>query len=110
VHDRDCSVEVALQLQETAWVRSRDDVDTSSGHCGRLSLAELGGGAWLDEVVDTGRTAAHAGLGELDQLEAGDRREDPPRLVPHALRVGEVAGVVVGDAEGDRPPLGVPPW
>src|SRR3712207_8365774 len=41
----------------------------------------------------------------LEQLEAGDRPQQLARLRAHALRVGEVARVVVGDLHPERPPL-----
>ena len=42
----------------------------------------------------------------LDQLEPGDPAQQLARLRAHALRVGEVAGVVVGDLHLDRAALG----
>ena len=63
-----------------------------------LRVADLLGALGLDEVVDAGAAAALVAVGDLDELDAGDRREEPARLLADPLRVGEVAGVVVGDA------------
>ena len=58
---------------------------------------ELGRGLGLHEVVDPGGAAAQLPVGGLHQLEVGDPAQQLARLGAHALRVGEVAGVVVGD-------------
>ena len=67
-----------------------------------LRSAQLGRRLGLDQVVDPGRAAADLPLGRLDQLELGDRAQQLARLLPHALGVGEVAGVVVGDPQRQR--------
>src|SRR5205814_2226913 len=38
---------------------------------------------------------------ELNEVDAGDMAEEGSGLGAHALAVGEVAGVVVGDADGE---------
>ncbi len=68
----------------------------------RLALPELLGGLGLEQVVDAGRAAAQLPLGGLDELEAGDRAQQVARLRAHALGVGQVAGVVVGDLRLER--------
>ena len=67
---------------------------------GDLAIPELVGGLRLDEVVDTGGSAAERGLGDLDDIESGDGGEQLAGLAEDALRVPEMAGIVVGDAEG----------
>ena len=67
-----------------------------------LARAELRRGLRLDEVVDAGRAAAQLPLGRLEQLEAGDRAQQARGCCAHLLGVGEVAGVVVGDAQRQR--------
>ena len=47
-----------------------------------------------------GAAAALLAVRDLDELEAGDRREERARLRADPLRVREVAGVVIGDARG----------
>ena len=68
----------------------------------RLARAELGGGLGLHEVVDAGRAAAQLPVGGLEQLELRDPAQQRARLRADALRVREVAGVVVGDAQRER--------
>ena len=47
---------------------------------GGLAVAELARGLGVEDVVDAGRAAAQLGLGDLLQLQAGDRLEQPARL------------------------------
>ena len=56
----------------------------------------------LLDVVGAGRAAAQLPLGRLDERDAGDRAQQRARRGAHALRVREVAGVVVGDLAGGR--------
>ena len=65
----------------------------------RLALAQLAGGPRLQQVVGAGRAAAEAGVRDLDQLDARQRPQQPPRLLAHALAVQQVAGVLVDDPE-----------
>ena len=67
-----------------------------------LRSPELGGGLGLLDVVGAGRAAAQLPLGRLDERDAGDRAQQRARRLRDALRVGEVAGVVVGDRSGAR--------
>ena len=53
----------------------------------------------LGQVVAAGAAAADVGLAQLDQLEARDAGQQPPRRRAHALRMREVAGVVVRRAQ-----------
>ena len=63
-------------------------------------------GSRLHQVVDPGGPAAQLPVGGLHQFEAGNPAQQLARLGAHALGVGEVAGVVVGDLHLDRAPLG----
>ena len=67
-----------------------------------LRAPSFGGGLGLDEVVDAGRAAAELPLRGLLELQPRDGVEQRARLGAHLLRVGEVAGVVVGDAHRQR--------
>ena len=64
-----------------------------------LRAPSFAGGLGLEQVVDAGRAAAQLPLGGLEQLQAGDAAQQLARLRAHPLGVGEVAGVVVGDAQ-----------
>ena len=52
------------------------------------------------DVVASGRTAAHVGIGEFHDVDVGDRLQEGSRFGADALGVGEVACVVVGYAKG----------
>ena len=96
-----------LELDGAAGVGRGDDVGRGSQDRARLALSELAGGARLDEVVDPGRAAAHPGVLDLDQLDAGDRAQDRARLGGDPLGVVQVAGVLVDDpGRLDRRPRG----
>ena len=59
-------------------------------------------GLRLDQVVDARRAAADLRLGDLEKLEPRDAAQQLARLRADALGVGQVAGVVVGDAHRKR--------
>src|SRR5205823_13535795 len=93
-------------LDRAARVRRGDRLRTGGEQVARLALAQRGGRLGLDQVVDARRAAAQLPLGGLEQLEPGDGAQQRARLLAHALGVREVAGVVVGDLELDRPAAG----
>src|SRR5947207_14686207 len=72
----------------------------------RFATAELARGFGLHDVVDPGATAADRLLCRLATLELRYLREDRPRLLGHALRVGEVARVLERDRQRQRVTLG----
>ena len=83
-------------------------VATTSGRAsidvGVFATAQFGGHLRLHEVEDAGAAAADVAVGNRHERDAGNRREQVARLLPDALRVGEVAGVMVGDAHVDPMP------
>ena len=91
-------------LEEAPRVAGRDDLRAGGGDPVELSGEELSRDLGLQQVVDPGGAAAEVGLGELDQPETGDRAEESPRRLPHALAVRQVTGLVVRHREVERPP------
>src|SRR5579871_2139938 len=91
-------VQRGAELQQAAGVTRRDGIDGQRGDELRLAVPELRRRPWLHEVVDPGRAAADGALRDLDHLEAGDRRQERPRLGVYSLGMLEVAGVVVSHA------------
>jgi hypothetical protein len=89
-------------LDRAAGVSGGDGVRARREQVLDLPPAELSGRLGIQQVVDTCGTTADFPLGGLDQLERGDLAEERARLRPDALRVGQVAGVVVGDLQRDR--------
>ena len=95
-------------LHEAAGVGGHQEVGAGGEDRVGLAVAERPGGVGVEQVVDTGRAAAQLGVCDLAQLDAGDGREQLTGLGADALRVGEVAGVVVGHRHRQRVPLAPP--
>src|SRR5262249_39672241 len=91
-----------LDLQRAPGVGGDEELGGRGEHVVHLALAHLPRALRLDQVVDAGAAAALIALGDLAQLEPGDRGEERARLGAHALRVRQVACVVVGDLDLDR--------
>ena len=85
-------------------VRGDDHVGARVGDVGDLPAAELSGHLRLDQIEDAGAAAADLGVGKRDEREAGNRLEQLTRLAADALRVRQVTGVVIGDAQRERMP------
>ena len=81
--------QMEVELSCAAWVGRRDYVGAGIQQVACLALAEVGGRLRLEQVVDTRRAAADRGFrANLQQLYAGDRAQQLPRLIAYALRVG----------------------
>src|SRR6202022_4199059 len=91
-----------LDLERAAGVGGRDQVRPRRKHVVRLAGADLVGARGLDQVVDARTAAALVALGDLQELEAGNAAQERPRLLANALRVREVAGIVVRHPQRDR--------
>ena len=89
-------------LEEATGVRRGHDVGTRRGDALDLAREETARHAGLGQVVGTRAPAADVGILQLDEPHAGDRREEGTHGHPHALAVGEVAGIVHRDATGKR--------
>ena len=90
--------QVRLDLGQAADVaRWRSSSAPVASRLRALRCAELGRGVRLLDVVGAGRAAAQLPLGGLDERDAVDRLAAARAARAHALGVGEVAGVVVGD-------------
>jgi hypothetical protein len=98
VLDGDARREVGAELGEAADVAGGDHrgagADDGAGFVG----AETGGDFGLVDVVGTGAAAAEIRVGDFEEFEIGDGAEELARFVEDALGVGEMAGVLVGDA------------
>src|SRR3954454_24104529 len=89
-------------LHQASGGGGHQDVGAGGDDVGGLAVTELAGGLGVEDVVDPGRAAAQLGLRDLPQLEPRDRLEQPSWLGAHALGMGEVARVVVGDGHLER--------
>jgi len=96
------AAQTAHELEQAAGVGRDDGGGTGCEEMRDLSVAELLRGFGLEQVVDARGAAAEGGFGDLRDFQARDVREQLAGLLMDALRVAEVAGVVVGDAEGQR--------
>ena len=72
--------------------------------CAALRSPSSRAASRLDQVVDAGAAAADLLLGERQQLDAGNRAQQIARRLADALRVREVAGVVIRHAHRERMP------
>ena len=95
------AAEAAHDLEQAAGVGGDDGLGVGREQVADLAVGELIGGFGVEQVVDAGGAAAEAGLFDLGDLEAGDGGKEIAGLLEDVLRVAEVAGVVVCDAEGE---------
>src|SRR3989442_4990140 len=98
--------EPGLDLEDAAGVGGDDRVGAGREDVTHLPLQEARRHLGLREVVDARRPAAPVGLGELDDPEPGDLRQEPTRLPPELLAVHDVTRVVIGHRQvhrGERP-------
>src|SRR2546426_1078574 len=94
--------EPGLDLEDAAGVGGDDRVGAGREDVTHLPLQEARRHLGLREVVDARRPAAPIGLGELDDPEPGDLRQEPTRLPPELLAVHDVTWVVIGHRQGHR--------
>ncbi len=66
-------------------------------HCSGLLLAERGGDLRLIEVISAGAAATDLSIRQLAKFHAGNAAQQLARLPADALRMREVAGIVIGD-------------
>src|SRR5438034_2562114 len=92
------------QLQGAAGIRGGDEVRLRGVDETGLAVAELPGRIGFDEIEDAGAAAADVLLGEWQELDAGDRSQEIPRLLPDALGVRQMAGVVIRHPQCERMP------
>src|SRR5215218_2538429 len=95
-------LEGRLDLEHTARVGGDDHLRPRLEDVVRLPLPKFGGGLGLDHVVDARRPAADLGLTDLLYVHAWYLLEGLARLLADALRVRQVAGVVVGGRNRQR--------
>jgi hypothetical protein len=82
---------------------------SSAATWARSPVAELHRGFRLHQVVDSRGAAADRGFGDFQQLELRDAFQQHARLRADALRVLQVAGIVVGHAQAQRVASGARP-
>ena len=92
-----------LDLQCAAGVRTRQQIGRDPLDVVDFARTDFMRRLRLEEVVGSRTPAALIAVGNLQQLELRNRSQQFPGLGTDALRVREVACVVVGDPQGDRP-------
>src|SRR3954466_12357237 len=105
VREGDLAAEAADRrggLHQAARIGRDEQLRPGGHHVLRLAVPELLGRFGVEDVPDAGRAAADVLLRDLSQLDAGDAAEQLAGLVADALRVAEVAGVVVRDTHRQR--------
>ena len=89
----------ASELQQAAGVSGHNHVRVQRRDMARFSVTELRGGFRLHQVVNSRGAAANRGFGDFQQFELRNASQQRARLRADALRVLQVASVVVGDAQ-----------
>src|SRR5437762_225869 len=98
-HVRAGLAEPGCDLEDAAWVGGDDEVGARLEDRRDLLPLELLGDLGMREVVDAGAPAAALRIGDRDDRDVRDRREEGPRLATDPLSVREVAGVLVDDPD-----------
>ena len=94
--------DASAELQQAAGIGGGDD-----GSAGGLGVVhffgeELQGSFGLGDVVDSGGAATDFRAGQFHEIEIGNGAQKSARSFADFLSVEQVAGILVGDAEGKR--------
>ena len=92
-----------LQLRQAADVATGHHIGSRGHYCPGLLLAESGGNLRLVNVVAAGTAAAELAVGNLHEFQARDRPQQLPRLGADLLRIGQMAGILIGHLERHFP-------
>src|SRR3989442_6052326 len=87
------------ELQQAPRIPRDDHVGVGREAGPDLAIAQVGGGAGLDEIEDSSRAAAQRGVRDLHELEPGNGAEQAAGLQAHVLRVLQVACIVIRYAQ-----------
>src|SRR2546430_11379169 len=87
------------ELQQAPRIPGDDHVGVGREAGPDLAIAQVRGGARLDEIEDPGRAAAQRGVRDLHQLHLRDGAQQTTGLQAHVLRVLQVAGIVIRHAQ-----------
>ncbi len=90
------------ELQDAAGVGCGDDLGFGLLHAVHFAVEEFQGGFGFGDVVDAGGAAALVGEGHFYEIEAGDGAKQVARSFADFLAVDQVAGILIGDADGER--------
>src|ERR1017187_6032008 len=86
------------QLQQAARISRKHGLRASRKKIFHLAIAELVRCLRLQQVINASRTAAQRALGNLSHFQPRNSAEQLPRLRLDALRVQQMAGIVISDA------------
>src|SRR5216683_5413809 len=97
-HRRALRPESRFQLHLTPWIGGHDHLRARAGDVLELLAQNPRRHRGLQRAVKTRSAAADVWVPHLDQLDAGDGTDEVARLLADALRMREVARVLVRDA------------
>jgi hypothetical protein len=93
-------------LQRAPWVGRGNHIRRERRDVTDFARPELRRRIGLHQVIDAGAAAADVGFGRRQELDAGNSLQQGTRLRAYALPVGKMAGIVIHDTGGQRPPDG----
>src|SRR5690349_8458484 len=97
-----CSTQAGADLHQAAWVSGRDEFCVRCFDVAQFRREDGVRGIGLDEIVDSGRSAAVLGALKRNELELGNRSQDCKRWIGDALCVKEVTRSIVRDLRTHR--------
>ena len=90
------------ELQEATGVGGSDDGGQGGGGILHFVGQQFERCVGLRDIVDSRGAAADFGVRQFHKFEVGDGAQELARGVAYFLSVQEVAGVLIGDTDGDR--------
>jgi hypothetical protein len=101
-------LQAGLDLQEAANVAGRDEIGVGLPNAFHFPRQESVRHLGLKHVVRSGAATTEIRLGQFDEAQPRDLRQDGPRLAADPLRVREMAGLVVGHRHRHGAQLSIP--
>jgi len=96
--------QAAADIDETARLADHHDLGAARENVFHLCLHHRLGDLGVNHAEDPAETAADLGFFERDQLQTPDRPEQLQRLAADPQPARQVAGIMAGDAVGERDP------
>ena len=96
-------LEAGTDLQEAAGIGGDNERGSGLQYVFDFALSQALGHGRFRQIVTAGASTTDVGFGQFDKLGSGDSADQGPRFLGDALRMGEVAGIVIRDSIPVRP-------